>query len=656
MTAAARTSARCLRSNLLLPLLAAFGCQGASNGNPYPPPTNGGSPGHMPSGMVTVTIDTPAATDPPPIYNAESLIDLRVRVDVEGGTDFVDGTTVKSVVTKRGGGEALESGKLVFDMADVYTGRVSLGQLPSGSYTLTVSAQSSGGAIGNAHLDFDIDAGPSITINAPVEGKSYKRMLTIEVVVTDPFGLSGSPTATIGTVAVPLDGNTGVADTYRGTIDFDAQMPPLFGNQLLTVDAVNAHGKRTEVQLIFVIDNDGPIITQTHPVPGEIVGGIVQIAATIVDNAGILDSSVVAVIGDEAGTPLFELPLKPFGSGIYGVLFDSSRFVKCPDPPATGVCLVYPTLSFRASDQVGNEATLGYEFALDNIAPVADLDPEDVRMIRKDGYCSRLFDPLSLNRFIGDMPNDMAVVPQVFDLRARIQDSGNAPVGIKEVPIAGIDPNATNVYVLDDTSQPLIVDIDGDGTCDAINPKLIPTTRPPTQNNQVLQVRLAGVKGQGAPDYRDDGNSPPASICTYPPVALPPEYLCDNGQPFVTITYAHGAPCIWSVEPINDAWCMGSQFDTRANKISEGTGAGDPRGWACLAVQAADLSGNTSVSPALRVYIRYNGAGAGATAPASFGAPPSCTGIYDKASDTVMPGSCTTRRFDKVDYVFDNTQ
>ncbi|HEX9288375.1 MAG TPA: hypothetical protein VF904_02530, partial [Anaeromyxobacteraceae bacterium] len=47
-------------------------------------------------------------------------------------------------------------------------------------------------------------------------------------------------------------------------------------------------------------------------------------------------------------------------------------------------------------------------------------------------------------------------------------------------PNAGIDPEKTSVYILDDATQPLIVDTDGDGFCDHINPHLIPTTQPPT--------------------------------------------------------------------------------------------------------------------------------------------------------------------------------
>src|SRR6187455_2318866 len=121
--------------------------------------------------------------------------------------------------------------------------------------------------------------------------------------------------------------------------------------------------------------------------------------------------------------------------------------------------------------------------------------------------------------------------------------------GLKNVPVAGIDPEATSVYILDDTSQPLIVDTDGDGWCDRINPHLQPTTRPPTQNNQVLKVRLAGVPGQGDADYRSDGNAAPN--CPYDPAALPPMISCPGNQPYMAISGLDNTPIIWSVEPIN---------------------------------------------------------------------------------------------------------
>jgi hypothetical protein len=656
----------------MLALLSAAGLAcgpGPSNDNPFPPPPPvtgvGGTIGPPPSGTVSVVINTPQPGGGPVFPG--TLIDVSADVTVTGGSDFIDGTSVQIVVTAMGSTQPVDTGLLVITTGDTYAGRVSLGgELKSGVYTVTVNARSSGGAVGTASVDINVDAGPVLIVTSPIEGKSYKRSLTIEVIATDEFGLKtdGSgyplpPTATVGAIDVPLS-PIGM-DTYRGMIDFDAQNPPLFGSQLLTVAVTNVNERRAEVQVIFLIDNEGPTITNTQPVPGQIVGGIVPISARIGDNAGVLDSSVIAVIADETGTPLFELPLKPAGAGVYTVLFDSSRFKKCPDPPVRGQgeCLVFPTISFRAADLVGNETAIGYAFALDNVAPVSDLDSANVRVIRRDGYCSQEFDPLARNTNPGDMPNDRAVAPQVFDLRARIQDDGNsAAVGLKGIPIAGIDPDATSVYILDDTARPLIVDVDGDGTCDIINPELIPTTQPPTMNNQVLKVRLAGVPAQGAPDYRDDGNTPDPSICTYPPVALPPLAICPTNQPFMAISYSEGLPAIWSVEPITPFWCMGYQFDARANNISQGSGAGDANGWACLAVQSSDRSGNTSVSPPLRIYIRYDGGlstpgvgQAGQPAPTSFGAPPPCTGVVDQNTGAVMPGACTTRRYGSVNYI-----
>ena len=520
-----------------------------TNGNPRPKPPQGGSSGQMPMGTVAITIDAPVA-GASAVFPG-TLIDVSAHVSVEGGSDFIDGTSVEVTVAAQGSMQAVDKGKLVITTGDVYAGRVSLGaDLKGGTYTITVSARSSGGATNSAMVDISVDAGPTIVITAPVEGKSYKHMLTIEVIATDGIGLAMDangvipPTATVGVVNVPLS-PTGVDSTYRGTINFDAADPPLFGPQLLTVAVTNVNGRRTEVQLIFIIDNEGPTITSTLPVPGQIAGGIVLISAKVDDLAGILDSSVIAVIADETGTPLFELPMKPPAAGVYTVLFDSSRLMKCPDPPAQP-CLIFPTVSFRASDLVGNETVVGYEFTLDNVAPVSDMDSANVRVIRKDGYCSREFDPLSLNSLGGDMPNDGAVVPQVFDLRARIEDDGNsAATGLKVIPVAGIYPDRTDVYILDDVvNQVLIVDTDGDGYCDAHQPA--PGAHDPAPDAE--QPGAEGAPGgRAGPGRRattaTTTKAPPAA--PYPPVALPPEIICPGNQPYTTISGADGLPVIY---------------------------------------------------------------------------------------------------------------
>ncbi len=48
----------------------------------------------------------------------------------------------------------------------------------------------------------------------------------------------------------------------------------------------------------------------------------------------------------------------PQGSGIYGVLFDTSNLTRCPEPPSSDLCVVFPNISFRAVDLVGNQSVL----------------------------------------------------------------------------------------------------------------------------------------------------------------------------------------------------------------------------------------------------------------------------------------------------------
>jgi hypothetical protein len=648
----------------------ALACNGSTNGSPIPPPPTTGTggvgkpPPPPPSGDVAITIDVPAA-DPVPIFGAGTLVDVSAHVMIVNGTDFVDGTSVKVTVAPKGSSQVIENGQLILStdltMPDVYSGRISLGDIPGGTYTLTVTAASSGGSKGSASVDFEVDSVPIVIVNSPVAGKSYKRGVTIEVVATDTFGLADTPTAVVGDIPVVLT-PSGVPDTFRGTIDFDTPTtpagvvePPLFGDQLLTVVAINVHGRRTEVQVIFTIDNDGPTITKTHPIPGQVAGGIVEISATIQDNAGVLDSSVIAVISDDTDTtkmPLFTLQLKPRGAGVYSALFDSAQLTQCPDPPATGLCIVFPTISFRASDLLENETVVGYAFGVDNVAPVADLDPPNLRDEKIDGVvrCSHEFDPLGNDDYNGDMPNDTKMVPQVFDLRARIEDDGNRAAGLKYPPLALVNPDTTSVYVLDDETLPLIVDTDGDGTCDSINPLLVPTTQPPIINTQVLKVRLSPVPKAGVGDFTPDP-SLPLPYCARGADPAIPQPLCHTFlQPSIAISYDLGLPAVWSVEPIDTAFnCQGGQFDTLANNIGEG--------WACIAVATTDNVGNFSVSAPLRVYISYDYdkknrpqllTSFGADPPAGAGPPPACTGIYDKPTKTVRTGACTTRKFHSV--------
>lgn len=648
-------------------VLGALACTETSNKNPPMPGT--GSGGRIgiggngmpppPSGMVVIEIQNPTAGV---IAPAGSLVDVSVSARVDQGTDFVDPTSVQATVTVRGNNDILESTKLAPQGADIFSGRISLGDRPTGDYTLTVAGTSSGGLKASTSLDFQIDNGPILLVTSPQAFHPYKGLLIVEVIAdAGPFPALDGPHATVANFDVPLalvDPSDPDNHTYRGMINLRDPMPPmilppLVEEQLLTVWATNGNGKRSEIHLVFSIDEEGPTITLTSPKAGEIVGDIMRISANVTDPSGVLDSSVIAVIGDDTTPAKFSVQLKPDGLATYSTFFDTRKLTGCNDPPAkTDLCIVYPTISFRASDELNNERVVSYNFTVDNIAPVADLDPPNLRSFRIEemNVCSWEFDPLSRatlvngsfrDALLGDMPNDRNRVPQVFDLRARIEDDGNHATGLKLTPISLVDPDKTAVYVLDDETQALIVDTDGDGWCDSINPLLVPTTEPPVNNNQVLKVRLTPVEPAGVGNFTPDPSLPPAptsSFCRQGTDPTLPQLLCPGHQPTIAIGYASGAePAIWTMEHIDQNWCFGQPFDTYANNISEG--------WACIAVATSDIANNFSVSPPLRVDIDYRLSGA--YGQAGRGTAPACTGTWDRTTNTVTNGPCKTRRFER---------
>jgi hypothetical protein len=168
--------------------------------------------------------------------------------------------------------------------------------------------------------------------------------------------------------------------------------------------------------------------------------------------------------------------------------------------------------------------------------------------------------------------------------------------------------------------------------CDDINPLLVPTTDPPTQNDQVLKLRLTAAPPGGNGNLTPDPSLPDGTGC-YPGIEtmLPPR-LCPYQLP-VAISYAGGAAAVWALDPVDKNWCFGSQFDTLANNIQ--------KGWACIAVRSTDKLGNRGVSRVLRVYVSEDGsAPAGGTGPK-----PDCTGAYDMTTKTVTPGACSARNY-----------
>jgi hypothetical protein len=369
-----------------------------------------------------------------------------------------------------------------------------------------------------------------------------------------------------------------------------------------------------------------PVITLVTPAPGTILRGTVRIEATVTDDDGVMD--VRATVGSQtivfaritAGQPAFQ--------GFMDTL------------PLAG--LVSPTIIIRAEDTIGMSSTLGFQVILDNVGPLAALDPANVRttlplampMPGMD-LCSRDFDPLG-----PDAPNDGEAVPQLFELRARIADLGNTGTlnSTLYIPNAGVA--TAQLYVFDDTTKPLVVDTDGDTFCDAINPTIVPATVPMLANEAAVSS-LAPIAPAGGADFTLDtfGGTNAAPVCQSDPAATAPGALClgEPGASMVIRTPFTGLTQVYGMPVIDTFNCMGFAFDARATGITDG--------WACAAVLTTDGVGNTSVSAPLRVCIDYDGAGneCHTLGTSDLTGAPNCTGTV--TGGVVTTTACTPREF-----------
>jgi hypothetical protein len=493
------------------------------------------------------------------------------------------------------------AGTNVFIFADM---PLDLSKLPTGDYDLVVTATTQGGAQASKPMRVTVDAGPVLIIKSPTEGGYYKGTANVELTAEEEVFAVTSVTMAVGQnppQVVPAAGG----GVYKTTLDFNAFSPPLEGELLVTFRALNVNGNATEVTRKIVSDNTGPTISGTLPAVGELIGTVITLQASVTDPAGVTDASVVAVVAN--GNDRFEVTLDKGTDTTYSKLFDTRQL-----PSYT----LFPSISFRARDKLGNESSVGYLVSLDNTPPLLDLDPPNVRRLKSSSSgvaCSWLFDPVG-----PDAVDDGALVTQLFDIRVRAEDDGNTPrTGSADyVPIGGVD--SATAYVLDDTSQALVVDTSDppDGVCDDINPNVVPSTNPdPERHAQQLDMTTLPPR-QGA-DFSADPSSP--SYCA-PSSETPPKPFCettydlskaqygaDGAHSYFlsdVLAYSNNLPSIYAVPPVESdkLKCAGRQYDA-SNHLKDG--------WACLSAKAVDKLGNSQVARPLRVCVLASESGTG---------------------------------------------
>ncbi len=475
---------------------------------------------------------------------------------------------------------------------------VDLSSVATDAYELRVTATTLAGVTASTKRKLRVDAGPVIKVISPTVDQAARGSMFVSVQVTDPYSAT-PPTVSVGVANIAITPLTVVGDLYQASVGETIAMPPLSGEQLLDVGAVNAAGVAARhVVVKFVFDDIGPVITNGKPATGSLIGGIAKLEADITDPAGVDVNTVVAVVAHGDASLEVKLDQDPNDHKHFSHLFDTRRLSNT---------VLYPTISFRASDLPGNQSNIGYTVAVDNTPPLADLDPPaDLRMRRDvNGIwrCSWQFDPLGT-----DAVNDGDYVLQLFDVRARVEDEGNSPVagGADITPLAGLDPAHVELLVLDNTNRALVVDTDGDGVCDAVNPMLAPTTTPMSSLDALL-VNLAPVPPTGGADFTPDATILSAGFgdCTMGNDTLKPIGLCKTSDMTVAIpSHQTTEAAVWTIPKVVPAsvQCVGNQLDVLGNHINDGP--------ACLAIHAIDQLANAQVSRVIHVCIDHDGNGA----------------------------------------------
>lgn len=621
------------------------GDDGAADG------ADGGDGGDAPAALrVMITVLSPAHFGvAPAAQKFTPEVDVLVDSPMGAASDAVkdvtaevlDRTTRKMVVSGKlnqvGFRAVAETTQLIYNYADT---PIDIASVPSGNYDLVVTVTTNGGAEFEAFRPFQIDAGPVIVINSPIKDKAYKGSAPIDVTVSDDYFAPVSDVQMkVGQTAIQFAGPGGASGhQYTATLDFASFIPALEGEQILTVRGKNKNGTESVLVRKFISDSKGPVFAEAKPKDGDLVGNVINISVEVTDPAGVLGSSVVAVFANGPGTE-YTIPLRPPAAGdtkpLYSAVFDTRLL-------PFGENALFPTLSFRASDNLGNEALLTNVVWLDNKPPLADLDPPDMRIWGKTDSgsygCSWPFDPVG-----NDAADDGEIVPQIVDIRARIEDQGNDPLSgaPNYIPIASVE--TAQLLVLDDISQPLLVNTNpvpvgsrkADNFCDAINPLLVPTTRPMTGSDALL-VTLTSIPAAGLPNLTNgshdltigddripggldwacrggDNAKWPDSFCEVSRTGPKARYgrdpilgrwLVHSDSITVFLGYAGGGsttkmPSIWTI-PKQDAGpanplCGGTQLDTLANFVSDG--------WACLALFSSDKLGNKQVSRPMRLCV-----------------------------------------------------
>lgn len=580
-----------------------------------------------------VTITSPKAVDDPNedgvLTGTEVEVVCTAKKSSEAGADEVDATTIKLQLLDAGGEVVEEKPGSPTTNEDEYSNTFVVIDYPAGALSFRCTARDrAGGHSGEDEISTLFDKGPLIKFLAPAMDASHPLQENLGIrftVEAEPIA-DGDNGADVGPVTlsvagkdIPLEGHEVSPGEYQLSVNLTA--PPFEtapnGPIALTVQASNQREPNPVVRTtsrVVSIDGADPTVAFTSPDDGDVVGGEVIVEFTISDDvSGVDPDSVVVSLNQETyqfdqNDPAHWDP--PQGNN-FAFKFDSRQVTD-----NTQIIV-----NVTATDRVGNEtdgaATL--TIYLDNVPPWVDLDPLNVRTIKRTPLpqeCSVSFDPVGEDA----IDDEKRLSIPGTKVRVLAYEETNFVAGANRY-FAGVKPGTVQFFVYKASEGPALVDAnkDGSGACvDVPNP------------SGVNKVALDPIPASRTPKY---GPAP-----GYPEVG-PGGLSCElREEDTIVPTLCNGLSDMWQViehdaanqetqqrEPVIYGQSVSAVGLKCTGDTFQMTTLVNGDGWVCLVGRAQDWAGNTGISPPLRVCFDDPRTEEHPTCNNLNEAPPSCT-------------------------------
>lgn len=609
-----------------------FGGFGAGDGSDA-----GGTGGVNQPGAPEVHVTSPTAAADPVNDDVVTTNQLATLCTVDAATTPnakpVDASSVKIAVLDDGNNVVDElPGQKTTPNGNEYGASFVISTIDTGKFSVrcTAADTSTPAKTGSDTIDTFVDHGPDIVVTTPAPNSAYPLTGAVPFAFTvSPATLApGDTEADVESVSLSTNGvnipatpDPSVTNGYKVAVDYtNTSIFPQPPNGSVPV-VIKAKNKRTPTAVertesySFAVDGAGPVITVKSPKNQDVIGGQVVLSFSVVDSGSGVNKNSVSVKLNQDAPALYAPNVEWTNTGDdFTYTFDSAN---------VGDSGVQITVSLTANDVVGNTSPgASVVLYLDNVGPIVDLDPPNVRTRKKAGaneICSAAFDPLGT---FAAYDGETDTTP-FKHFRALVWDKTNEVSGQTVLYYAKTDQTSVRLYLQPDgPTIPLLINNDADAACDALN-----TT---VAGNPIPSLALNDVTPAGSAWYTnsDPTASPPISSTSDPTCIMntenPPNKLCTGASDLSVVirhTMSGIEPVVYGIGNMTGLECTGTGWEL-SSQLANAT---QKEGWFCLAATAKDQVGNASISRPLRVcYDDPNTSFQPACANSST-TPPSCT-------------------------------